>query len=129
MIWIATGVIVASAGGFVCWWVRRRRRFRLISLVGLVREPVRFDPAVLAAVAGKTWKADLGDGSSQGADGFVIGVGMMNTIMHEGRAFLINSFPKPYTEDVEKAAEGIADLRLRAFSGASSVVFLRCARA
>jgi uncharacterized protein YegJ (DUF2314 family) len=27
--------------------------------------------------------------------------------------YLINSFPKPYTEDVEKAAESMSDLRLR----------------
>jgi len=85
MIWTAIGVILAAAVAFAFWWIRRRRRPRLISFVALLREPVSFDPAVLAAVAGKTWKADLGDGTSQGADGFVVGAGAgaMNTIMHE----------------------------------------------
>ena len=62
---------------------------------------------------GKVWNADLGDGTAEGADGFVVGVGITNTIMHNGRPFLINNFPTPYTEDVEKAAESIADLRIR----------------
>ena len=39
---------------------------------------------------------------------------MINTIMHDGRMFLVNCFPKPYTEDVDKAADGIVDLRIRA---------------
>ena len=113
MIWIVIGIILLAVGAFVLWRLRRRRRSRLISFVALVREPVSFDPAVLAKVAGKTWQADLGDGASEGADGFVAGVDVMNTIMHDGRMFLINSFPKPYTEDPEKAAEGIGDLRIR----------------
>ncbi|HJZ90484.1 MAG TPA: DUF2314 domain-containing protein [Gemmataceae bacterium] len=114
MIWVVLGVIVAlAAGGIVYWRLRRRRRHRLISLVGLLREPVTFDPAVLAKVAGKAWNADLGDGESEGADGFVAGAGIMNTIVHDGRMILINSFPKPYVEDPEEAAEGIPDLRVR----------------
>jgi len=113
MIWLAIGVILTLAAVFIFWRIRRRNRHRLISFVALVREPVTFDPAVLASVAGKVWKADLGDGTSEGADGFVVGVDIMNTIMHDGRMFLINSFPNPYTEDVEEAAEGIADMRIR----------------
>ena len=114
-VWVAIGVILAVVGGFVSYWrLRKRRQFRLIAFVGLAREPVTFDPAVLARLAGKAWNADLGDGTTEGADGFVVGVGVMNTIMHEGRMFLINSFPKPYTDDLEKAAAGIGDLRIRA---------------
>src|SRR5262249_20482204 len=114
MIWVVLGVIVAlAAGGIVYWRLRRRRRHRLISLVGLLREPVTFDPAVLAKVAGKAWNADLGDGESEGADGFVAGAGIMNTIVHDGRMILINSFPKPYVEDPEEAVEGIPDLPVR----------------
>lgn len=113
MLWVAIGVVLTLAGAFVYWRIRRRRRSRLISFVALLRAPVTFDPAILAKVAGKTWSADLGDGDSEGADGFVVGVDVMNTIMHDGRMFLINTFPKPYTEDLEKAAEGIADLRIR----------------
>jgi uncharacterized protein YegJ (DUF2314 family) len=85
----------------------------MISFVALLREPVTFDPAVLARLAGKAWNADLGDGTSEGSDGFVAGADVINTIMHEGRMFLINCFPKPYVDDPEEASNGIADLRLR----------------
>jgi uncharacterized protein YegJ (DUF2314 family) len=85
----------------------------MIALVALLREPASFDPAVLARLAGKAWNVDLGDGTSEGADGFVAGVGEMNTIMHEGRMFLINNFPAPYTEDPDQAAEAIPDMRIR----------------
>jgi uncharacterized protein YegJ (DUF2314 family) len=115
VIWIAVGVILALIGAFVTlsWRIRKRRRIRFISFVALVREPVDFDPAVLAKVAGKAWNADLGDGGSEGPDGFVAGAGVMNTIMHAGRMFLINSLPKPYNEDVEQVAQGITDVRIR----------------
>jgi uncharacterized protein YegJ (DUF2314 family) len=103
----------AGAGGFLVWRKKRRKKSRLVSFVALVREPVTFDPAVLARVAGKAWGADLGDGSSEGPDGFVAGVGVMTTISYGGRLFLINGFPRPYVEDVAKAAESIRDLRLR----------------
>jgi uncharacterized protein YegJ (DUF2314 family) len=113
MIWIAIIVFLALAGGFVFWWRRRRRRSRLISFVALLREPASFDPAVLARLAGKAWSADLGDGTSEGADGFVACAGVVNTIMHDGRMFLINSFPRPYVDDPEEAAERIVDRRIR----------------
>lgn len=114
MKWVAIGVVLALAGALVYWWIRRRKRSRLISFVALLREPATRDPAILARIAGKVWNADLGDGSSEGPDGFVVGVGVLNTIKHEDRFFLINSFPTPYIEDVEKVAEGIGDLRVRA---------------
>lgn len=113
MYWLALGALVALAGGLIFWRIRRRRRSRLISLVALVREPFTFDPAVLAHAAGKVWQADLGDGASPGADGFVVGNEIMNTILHDGRMVLVNCFPRPYTEDVEQTAEGIGDLRIR----------------
>jgi uncharacterized protein YegJ (DUF2314 family) len=113
MLWSALLIVGILTAGIAFWWWRRRSRYRLISFVALLREPVAFDPAVLAKVAGKVWEADLGDGTAEGADGFVVGVGITNTIMHEGRMFLINSFPTPYTEDAEKAAKGITDRRIR----------------
>ena len=36
MIWIAAGVILALIGGFIFWWMRRRRQPRLISFVALL---------------------------------------------------------------------------------------------
>ncbi len=113
MLWSALLIVGTITAGVAFWWWRKRRRNRLISFVALLRESVTFDPAVLAKVAGKAWKADLGDGTAEGADGFVVGVGITNTIMHKGRMFLINNFPTPYTEDLEKTAEGITDLRIR----------------
>ena len=111
--WAAAGIVVALIGAVVTWWIRRRRRHRLISFVALLREPVAFDPAVLARVAGKAWNADLGDGATEGPDGFVIGVEITNSIMHDGRMYLVNTFPTPYMENPEKVAEGIADRRIR----------------
>jgi uncharacterized protein YegJ (DUF2314 family) len=104
---------VLIVAGIWYWRKQRRERSRLISFVALTREPVTFDPTVLARIAGKVWNADLGDGETEGADGFVVGVNVMNTIMCRGRMFLINSIPQPYVSNVEEAAEGIADLRIR----------------
>jgi len=114
MIWVALAAVAAlTAGAVVFWRIRRRKRHRLISIVALLREPVTFDPAVLAKVAGKAWKADLGDGESEGDDGFVAGADIVNTIMHDGRMFLINSFARPYFDAPESLAEQIPDLRIR----------------
>lgn len=115
MIWIVVSAIVALliVGTVVYWRIRQRKQTRLISFVALVKEPVEFDPPVLARLAGKAWNADLGDGDTEGADGFVACSGPVNVITFEGRMFLINSFPSPYTENVEEAAEAISDLRIR----------------
>lgn len=116
MPWIVLGAFVLIVVGALAFWLirRRRRRHRLISFVALLREPVTFDPAVLARVAGKAWKADLGDGENEGADGFVACTDIVSTIVHDGRMFLINSFARPYVDDPEKVAESIGDLRVRA---------------
>jgi uncharacterized protein YegJ (DUF2314 family) len=109
---LAVVVLIVAGAGYVLW-KRRRQRHRLISFVALTSETIEMDPAVLAQVAGKVWKADLGDGSSHGPDGFVVGVGPMTTIVHGERMYLINSIPRPYIDDVEKHADGIPDLRIR----------------
>src|SRR5438270_8633993 len=113
MKWIVLGAIAALIGGYLAWRIRKRRKSRIISLVALLHEPVTFDPAVLASVAGKVWNADLGDGASEGADGFVAGMEVMNTIMHDGRMFRINSFPNPCTENPPEGGESVPDLRIR----------------
>jgi uncharacterized protein YegJ (DUF2314 family) len=115
MLWVAVGagVLLAVVAIVAYWRYRKRRQSRLISFVALLREARPFDPAMLAQVAGKVWAADLGDGATQGKDGFVVGVGVMNTIMHDERMYLINSLPHPYTENVEEAAQHIGDLRIR----------------
>jgi uncharacterized protein YegJ (DUF2314 family) len=113
MKWLAAGVAVAGVCALLYWWIRRRRRNRLISFVALLREPLTLDPVVLAKVAGKAWNADLGDGTSEGADGFVVCSDAVNMIRHENRMFLINTFPSPYVDDPKAAAESIPDLRIR----------------
>lgn len=113
MIWVAVGVVLAVIAAAIYWRWRRRRQPRLISLVALLREPMTLDATVLARVAGKAWQADLGDGNSEGQDGFVAGIGMLNTIMHRNRMYLVNSFAKPYAEELEQVAQSIGDLRIR----------------
>ncbi len=113
MVLIAAGVILVAIIALVAWWAWRQRRHRLVSIVALASEPKLLDPAVLAQVAGKAWQADLGDGASPGADGFVAGEGPLNTIAHHGRMFLVNSLSQPYAPDVEQVATGITDLRSR----------------
>lgn len=115
MPWIILGIFVLMiAGGLTFWLVRRRRmRPRLIALVALLREPTTFDPVILAKVAGKAWNADLGDGETEGADGFVACTDVVSTIVHDGRMFLINNFSRPYVDEPEKVAPTIGDLRVR----------------
>jgi uncharacterized protein YegJ (DUF2314 family) len=91
---------------------RRRDETRLVSIVALLSAPRLFDPAIVASVAGKVWSLDLGDGSSPGEDGFVVGnVGPMTAIHAEGRMMIINSFPSPYVPNVDEVAASISDMR------------------
>ncbi len=115
MMWLIVGVAAAVAlcAGLGYWWWRRKARSRLISFVGLLREPVSWDTAVLARVASRAWQADLGDGSSEGEDGFVASSGISHFVTCRGRLVMINCFPSPYCQDVQEEAERIADLRIR----------------
>jgi uncharacterized protein YegJ (DUF2314 family) len=114
MRWLALGLALAAlAIGVMVWRRRRRARSRLVSIVGLLREPMTVDPAVLARVAGELWGADLGDGNAEGADGFVVGNDVIHSIRYAGRFYLVNTMPAPYVQDVEAAATSIADLRIR----------------
>jgi uncharacterized protein YegJ (DUF2314 family) len=114
MLWIVLAAVLVVLVGFFYLYRRiRRRESRLVAFVALLREPMTIDPAVLAKVAGKVWNADLGDGTTEGEDGFVAGIGEMNTIMHDDRIFLVNSFPQPYVEEVEEVAEQLVDARVR----------------
>lgn len=116
MRWIIGGVMIAvlaAAAVFFFLRQRRRKKHRMISIVALTSEPTTIDPVVLAHVAGKAWNADLGDGNSEGADGFVACAGIINMISHDGGMIMINNFDRPYVENVEEVAQKIPDLRLR----------------
>jgi hypothetical protein len=97
------------------WYWRRRQKDSgpMVSFVALLREPFSLDPAVLAATAGRVWKGDFGDGSTPGADGFVIGDGPIKTIFHGNRPYLANALDMPYVNDPEAVSESIVDLRIR----------------
>lgn len=113
--------VMIVAGTIVGAWLLRYRRKkreasssgRMISFVGLLREPTSLDAAIVAHLAGKAWQADLGDGTTEGPNGFVVGQEPMIVIRHGEAMYLINSFPKPYIDDVDKAAEELDDLRSR----------------
>lgn len=108
-------VVVAAAITIgVLAWRRRKPKGRMVSIVGLLREPLNFSGEMLARAGARAWEADLGDGSTEGADGFVASVGPLTSIVHDGKMYVIHSFPTPYDSETEKTAEGIADLRIRA---------------
>jgi len=115
MRWIIAGIAIAVLAAAVFYFVRQRRRkkHRMLSIVALRSEHAMIDPAILATVAGKAWNADLGDGGSEGRDGFVVGAGITNMISYDDRMFMVNNFDRPYVDNVEEVAESIGDLRLR----------------
>lgn len=113
MIWVVFGVAVALAVGFFLLRRARRKRSRMISIVGLVNDHTPFDPAVLARAANTAWNTDVGDGATEGPDGFIAGTDIISTVMHRGRMYIIHTFPRPYSEDVDAAADGIRDPRIR----------------
>ncbi|MCL6504377.1 MAG: DUF2314 domain-containing protein [Pirellulales bacterium] len=117
MVWIILGIVVVlGAGGGLgyLWWRRKKKGEQpLIAIVGLLREPMSWDAAVLARAASRAFEADLGDGNSEGEDGFVAGAGVGTIVKCRDRWIVVNCFPQPYTDDVEQAAEDIDDVRIR----------------
>ena len=116
--WPITVACVVVAGVLAGWWWLRRRnaqtKGRLISFVALLREPQSLEAIYIATAARKAWDADLGDGTTEGEDGFVIGEAEITSLIQfRDRKLLVNNFPVPYVEDPEEAAEAIIDLRLR----------------
>jgi uncharacterized protein YegJ (DUF2314 family) len=116
IIWITVSTLLAIAAGTAAWWYRRTRRkseSRLVSLVALLREPMSIDPVILAKLAGRALHADLGDGISEGEDGFVCCANVINIITCRNQPFLVNCFAQPYVDDPQSLAEQIFDLRVR----------------
>lgn len=111
---IVSGIVVAAGAGGFWWWRRRQRsRSRLISMVALVRDHQEFDPAILAALARKAWKADLGDGSHPGEHGFVASEAVFTALMCRDRLTFVNAVPRPYVDDIEAVAQTIPDFRIQ----------------
>lgn len=114
VILVAIGLSVLAVA-FV-WWRKRRTasKNRLISFVALLKKPQTLEPIYVATAARKAWNADLGDGTNEGEDGFVVGAALTHVVRFRNRMFLVNSFPIPYVENPQAAAEEMTDLRLRA---------------
>ena len=112
---IACVVVAGILAGW--WWMRRRNaapKGRLISFVALLREPQSLEPIYIATAANKAWDADLGDGTTEGDDGFVVGgAEITSMVKFRERMLIVNNFPSPYVDDPEVAARSIIDLRLR----------------
>ena len=112
---IACVVVAGILAGW--WWMRRRNaapKSRLISFVALLREPQSLEPIYIATAANKAWDADLGDGTTEGDDGFVVGgAEITSMVKFRERMLIVNNFPSPYVDDPEEAAQSIIDLRLR----------------
>lgn len=114
--WIA--LVVVAIIGAVFFWLRRRKaaedgEHQMLSFVALLREPQYMEGVILANAANKAWNADVGNGSDEGVDGFVVGESPASLIKYHDRMILVNSFSDPYVESPEQAAQSIPDLRLR----------------
>lgn len=112
---IIVGIVILSLVAAWVWWRKRRAasEHRLVSIVALLREPQTLEPIYVATAARKAWNADLGDGTSEGEDGFVAGASITTAIRFRDRMFLVNCFPSPYVEDPEAVANDMTDVRLR----------------
>jgi uncharacterized protein YegJ (DUF2314 family) len=82
-------------------------------MVGLLREPKSWDAAALARLAGRAWRADLGDGDNEGRDGYVAGTPPLYAIGCGQRLVVVHCVSAPYVPDVDVFAERITDLRIR----------------
>lgn len=106
----------ATFGRLWAKFTGKKPEHRLISFVALLKEPIHLDSRIVATAASKAWDADLSGGEDEGPgeDGFVVGVDITMMVQFRGRMLIVNSFPKPYTDDPEQHADHIGDLRLRA---------------
>ena len=116
---------IASLIGLWVWWTLRKGKqnedeHQMLSFVALLKEPQHLEAIYVATAARKAWNADLGDGNSEGEDGFVVGgEDPLPTIAvkFRDRMLLVNNFACPYVQDPENAAASIADLRLQELVG------------
>lgn len=114
--YIIGGVLTVTIIGVTALWLwkrKQRNRSRLISFVALLREPQNLEAIYIATAARKAWNADLGDGTTEGDDGSVIGSEIAYFLQFGDRIILVNNFSMPYLKNPAEAAESINDLRLR----------------
>ena len=94
----------------------------MVSLVLLLRQPKYLEAVVLAEVLKSAWGLpfEVSSGSpseseASAAKPFVIGESPIFIVGTGGAMFMIHNHARSYVENPEKAAESIADLRLRKF--------------
>ncbi len=117
--------LAAIAVAWFAWRRKRRNESRLISFVALLREPQTLEPIYIARAASKAFNADLGDGTTDGDDGCVVGAEIAHFVQFGDRVILVNNFSMPYLENAVEASESIGDLRLRGLV-ASHQAWLSC---
>jgi len=68
---------------------------------------------ILSKTVENAWGVDLSGETADEKDGFLVGGDPIYTMFCKGEMWLINNFPRPYMENLEKAAEEFTDLRMR----------------
>lgn len=92
---------------------RRSKDKPLIAFVLLLSEPRQMDSTTVAEIATDTLCVTFRDDDDEATDHFVAGSPPSFVVKHGENFFLINTFPRPYMDDPEQAAESIPELRLR----------------
>jgi hypothetical protein len=84
----------------------------MVSLVLLLNEPRYLDADMLTQIVNRTFDVDLGAGGDEAVE-FIIGEAPVFILQLRQGTFNVLSFPKPYFDDVQAAAKGVKELRLR----------------
>lgn len=84
-----------------------------IALVLLLNQPRHMDSTTLAEIATDTLGVTFCDDDQEATDNFVTGSPPSFVVKHGEHYFLINTFPRPYMDDPERAAHSIPELRTR----------------
>ncbi len=114
---LALLVLLPAAGAGAWYWLQKRKQaaseneYRMISLVGLLSEPLQLEQWRLNHAVQQAWSPHLGT-DEEGEDFVAYNPGL-SAIHWRGQFFLVLDMPKTYVEDVEEVAEQIEDLRLR----------------
>lgn len=92
---------------------RRPPEQRVVSLVLLLRDERYLDVAILQRLAERALEVEFDD--SDDPENFVVMVkdDVNYMIRARGEMFLVNNYPRPYVDDVQRAGDEIPELRLR----------------
>ena len=114
--WIFALLILFPGLLALAWyWYQRHseqqnKESRLISLVGLLSEPLHLNERLLTQAVQRAWNPRLGEGPE---DDFVVFDERGSILRFRRQYFMVLNTAAPYVEDVEQVAEQIPDLRRR----------------